>query len=332
MLDGTKIIQETVTDAAYGNSYTLYYVYDADGNITGLHYSNQPYYFQKNIQGDILRILDRTGTAVVEYTYDAWGNILSVTGSMASTLGKYNPFRYRGYYYDSETDLYYLNSRYYDADVGRFINADGIVGANGGLQGYNMFAYCNNNPVAFSDSSGYELEYELGPDITGPFDILDDDYGGGGSGYYCTFNAAMYSNLYSGGIYNCGVEFGYTSLGVYSWYYARQNVKAADAIYYANGYARDEASPYSADPSKAKIVVSSHGNLPREGTPNSITKLYDENGTYKQLRYYGPDERAFYDIDFSHGGVGHVFPHLHIWDYSKEPPRQNGIPFDRRSK
>ena len=155
VLDGTKIIQETVTDNAYYNSYTLYYIYDAAGSITGLHYNNQPYYFQKNIQGDILCILDRTGTAVVEYTYDAWGNILSVTGSMASTLGKYNPFRYRGYYYDNETDLYYLNSRYYDAEVGRFINADGIVGANGGLQGYNMFAYCNNNPVNYTDSNGY---------------------------------------------------------------------------------------------------------------------------------------------------------------------------------
>ncbi len=154
VLDGTKILSETVTDNAYYNSYTLYYIYDASGSITGLHYNNQPYYFQKNIQGDILRILDRTGTAVVEYTYDAWGNILSVTGSMANTLGQYNPFRYRGYYYDSETDLYYLNSRYYDAEVGRFINADGIVGANGGILGYNMFAYCSNNPIAFADYNG----------------------------------------------------------------------------------------------------------------------------------------------------------------------------------
>lgn len=100
------------------------------------NYDGTPYYFQKNIQGDVLRICN-AGGAVVEYTYDAWGNILSVAGSMASTLGQYNPFRYRGYYYDNETDLYYLNSRYYDPEIGKFINADGIVGANGGITGYN---------------------------------------------------------------------------------------------------------------------------------------------------------------------------------------------------
>ncbi len=154
VLDGSKILKETVTDNAYYNNYTLYYVYDADGSVTGLHYNNQPYYFQKNIQGDILRILDRTGTAVVEYTYDAWGNILSVTGSMASTLGQYNPFRYRGYYYDSETGLYYLNSRYYDAEVGRFINADAYASTGQGILGNNMFAYCLNNPAMYVDYNG----------------------------------------------------------------------------------------------------------------------------------------------------------------------------------
>ena len=73
---------------------------------------------------------------------------------MASTLGQHNPFRYRGYYYDMETGWYYLNSRYYDSRVGRFINADGIIGANGGILGYNMFAYCSNNPVMLVDPSG----------------------------------------------------------------------------------------------------------------------------------------------------------------------------------
>lgn len=196
MLDGTKILSETVTDNAYYNSYTLYYVYDASGSITGLHYNNQPYYFQKNIQGDILRILDRTGTAVVEYTYDAWGNILSVTGSMASTLGQYNPFRYRGYYYDSETEWYYLNSRYYDPEIGRFINADAFIGANGGLQGYNMFAYCNNNPVMFYDPSGCMGEIiEEDFDYQDPFDLFPECMDGGcGTSYYDYLLDSAYRN------------------------------------------------------------------------------------------------------------------------------------------
>ena len=158
VLDGTKILSETVTDAAYGNSYTLYYVYDADGSIIGLHYNGAPYYFQKNIQGDVLRICNAGGAVVVEYTYDAWGNILSVTGSLASSLGQYNSFRYRGYYYDSETGLYYLNSRYYDPQVGRFINADAYTSTGQGILGNNMFAYCGNNPVNRIDLGGYAWE------------------------------------------------------------------------------------------------------------------------------------------------------------------------------
>ena len=80
--------------------------------------------------------------------------MLSVSGSLSSTVGAVNPFRYRGYYYDTETGWYYLNARYYDPNVGRFLSPDTILGANGGLQGYNLFAYCNNNPVMFVDPSG----------------------------------------------------------------------------------------------------------------------------------------------------------------------------------
>ena len=75
------------------------------------------------------------------YTYDAWGNILSTTGSMASTLGQISPLRYRGYVYDEETELYYLQSRYYDPAIGRFLNADAFVSTGQGLLGNNMFAY-----------------------------------------------------------------------------------------------------------------------------------------------------------------------------------------------
>ena len=92
---------------------------------------------------------------MVEYAYDAWGNVLDISGTYASTLGQNNPIRYRGYYYDSETSLYYLNSRYYDPANRRWINADNrISGIGGSIQGYNMFAYCFNNPVNTSDPTG----------------------------------------------------------------------------------------------------------------------------------------------------------------------------------
>ena len=88
-----------------------------------------------------------------EFT-DAWGNVLSISGMYANTLGQDNPIRYRGYYYDFETGFYYLQSRYYDPAMGRFINADGYVSTGQGILGNNMFAYCLNNPVNKSDFSG----------------------------------------------------------------------------------------------------------------------------------------------------------------------------------
>ena len=151
ILDGTTILKETITS---GNATTtLYYYYDESG-ISGISYNGTKYSFVRNLQGDVIAILNSNGATMVEYDYDAWGNILSTTGSLASTLGAINPFRYRGYYYDTETGFYYLNSRYYDPQVGRFINADGIIGANGDIMGYNMFAYCSNNPVMCVDPTG----------------------------------------------------------------------------------------------------------------------------------------------------------------------------------
>ena len=87
--------------------------------------------------------------------FDSWGKLLSTSGSLASTLGKNNPFRYRGYVYDEETGFYYVSSRYYDPENGRFINADDIAYLGmGGLTSYNLFAYCGNNPVMGYDPYG----------------------------------------------------------------------------------------------------------------------------------------------------------------------------------
>ena len=155
ILDGTNVIYEKQQTVAQfgGETNELYYHYDESG-AAGFELNGVTYYYLKNIQGDVINILNSSGQVVVTYTYDAWGKVLSVTGSLASTVGQINPFRYRGYYYDTETGFYYLQTRYYDPEVGRFLNADGIVGANGGVLGYNMFAYCNNNPVMGYDPTG----------------------------------------------------------------------------------------------------------------------------------------------------------------------------------
>ena len=96
-------------------------------------------------------LVDGTGATVASYAYDPYGNILSATGPMAEI----NPLRYRGYYYDAELEMYYLQSRYYDPMMGRFINADSYASTGQGIIGYNMFAYCNNNPIMFVDYTGH---------------------------------------------------------------------------------------------------------------------------------------------------------------------------------
>ena len=137
-----------------------------------------------HLQGDTVAILDSNGTAVVQYKYDAWGKPISKTGSMASTLGKINPFRYRGYVYDEETGLYYLRSRYYSPEICRFSNADGFIVNN-------LFQYCSNRPISYVDQSGYE-ERKL-HDFTS---ILNQDLLGKESKYFAPLGNNNISNSF----------------------------------------------------------------------------------------------------------------------------------------
>ena len=130
------------------------------------------FWFEKNLQGDIVAVYNNAGTKVATYNYsDAWGNhSVSYSGGGATTAVQYNPFRYRGYYYDTDLGMYYLQSRYYDSKVCRFINADGYVSTGQGLTGNNMFVYCGNNPVARADASGtawYDVVYDWVNTIAG---------------------------------------------------------------------------------------------------------------------------------------------------------------------
>ena len=116
----------------------------------------EEYWFEKNLQGDIVAVYNAAGTKLISYTYDAWGNFTTTyyNNCTASHHANLNPFRYRGYYYDAELEMYYLQSRYYDPVIGRYINADGYLSTGQGLLGYNMFAYCGNNPVNRVDPEG----------------------------------------------------------------------------------------------------------------------------------------------------------------------------------
>ena len=172
-LDGTKILRET-----WGNNVLIPF-YDNEENVCGILYNSALYYFLKNLQGDIIAIVDRNGEKVAEYTYDAWGACTSVITNTELTDGvdiaAINPFRYRGYYYDAEIAKYYLQSRYYDADVGRFLNTDDATHIDSSEQTilHCLFSYCENNCVNKTDATGFatlqvvgygfQIELSLGP-------------------------------------------------------------------------------------------------------------------------------------------------------------------------
>lgn len=149
-LDGSRILRES------DGTKTLTYYHGGSG-IVGFAYNGTDYYFRKNLQGDVTSIYTAAGEKVADYTYDAWGKILSADSYTSAKIGDLNPIRYRGYYYDVETGLYYLNSRYYDPETGRFINADTtdvLENARYDINGLNLYAYCENNPVSGRDDEG----------------------------------------------------------------------------------------------------------------------------------------------------------------------------------
>ncbi len=145
-LEGTKILRET-----YGNT-TLVPMYDNEDSICGIIYNNVPYYFRKNLQGDIIAIVDKDAKEVARYSYDAWGACTVVSAS--NVIGYANPFRYRGYYYDIENNLYYLNNRYYNPNIGRFLNTDKYIGVNNDISTYDLYSYCGNCPINRYDKGG----------------------------------------------------------------------------------------------------------------------------------------------------------------------------------
>lgn len=150
-LDGSAILMQMSSDGS-----RIDFFYDDKGNVFAMKYQNEMYFYRKNFFGDILGILDSHGTELVKYEYNSWGKLLNLTDYSSNGLGRKNPFRFKGYYYDEELGMYYLNSRYYDPEVGRFISPDttDILEVQDDLYDKNLYAYCDNNSVMRIDSSG----------------------------------------------------------------------------------------------------------------------------------------------------------------------------------
>ena len=197
-----KVVKEngvsTVTEYVWGNNGlagmktelgTVVVLYDAEGQPIGFSLYDTIYQYVKNLQGDVIRILDENGNTVVEYSYDPWG-VPTVTGD--TEFAKINPCSYRGYDYDEETKLYYISSRYYNPDVGRFISSDVLLDTTM-IVGFNIFAYCGNNPIVYVDPSGYGRIYVI-------------YYNDPNSGFYQQAMNSPYYNRKNKNVYMIGVK------------------------------------------------------------------------------------------------------------------------------
>lgn len=173
IFDGTRVVGMERTKNGSSVKDVYHFMYDEMGNIwSAICYvggSTSPirYYYRTNAQGDVKQIVDSDSNVIAYYAYDAWGRPLAILDGNDKTITDtshfaiVNPFRYRGYIYDNETGFYCLQSRYYDPEIGRFVNADGYIYTGQSEYGYNMYAYCNNNPVMYDDASGHASRWVL---------------------------------------------------------------------------------------------------------------------------------------------------------------------------
>lgn len=170
-LDGTNIIKEVRSGQT---NATLQYFYDSNNEIIGFTYNNIKCLYLKNLQNDVIGIVDNNNNVMVKYYYNAYGQIVNVVDTSGINLSTINPFRYRSYYQDDETGWYYLNSRYYDSKCHRFITMDDIdyLGDSESVLSYNLYSYCENNPIVHIDSEGNAAANIIGGIVGGVIGAL----------------------------------------------------------------------------------------------------------------------------------------------------------------
>jgi RHS repeat-associated protein len=255
--------------------------------------------FEKNLQGDIVAVYNSFGLKLVTYTYDAWGNATTTYhNGGASTLAANNPIRYRGYYYDTTLQMYYLQSRYYDAKICRFINADSALYHS--MLGYNMFAYCGNNPVNRFDSTGKYYE-DLWNNYGDPLDDwFFDGITGGGSYYYGPGSAYYNYTVYSKrsisdaniiGYYSGGLSSGITN---YGYYVVPGAISVTDIMATSSSKTSNVRNPWG-----------KKGGLHHQSTINLVKNIYEDMG-------YRVDTEV--RIDIVNGNKPYRFADLSITD------------------
>ena len=299
---------------------TFLFSYDASGSVVSVNWNGDEYFYLRNAQGDIVKIIDASGNTVVEYTYDTWGKKVNVTGSLAGTLGTLQPFRYRGYVYDWETGFYYLQSRYYDPAVGRFISADVLLSTGQGVMGYNCYAYCLDNPVCRIDPSGSASIKDL---LAFLKNLIE---GGGCGGYTGGGGAGSSSTSSSNGVGNSASTVvgtgGNTVVGIAATIKDRpeeesQKIRIIQENSLEGSQLGEEAHGVSGESIQGSLKFSKPnvqfpGSDPLKGPSGTEWKGKGLQGS-RMGNYYNPSTGDSWHPDLSHGGV--IGPH---WDYHRK--------------
>jgi len=347
VLDGTRILEQ-ITGA---NSLKPIYLVD---NMVGFWYNGVRYLFSKNIQGDIVSLHDDDGTLVATYVYDAWGNheVFASNGqenTEASFVGNINPYRYRGYHYDVETKLYYLNSRYYDPEVGRFISPDIISILDETMMeanGLNLYMYCGNNPVMRVDPNGTAwwnwliigvqalagivaclipggqalgLTLLIGATIGAIGQLVAPAIGQAIGGITSMANGwGAFStglSLLGAGLPGIIAGVGLMLIGGGTMAFGTNEVvAAATGTNYIQKWTGMSEAAYGWTYFGLNLA-SSVGQLIGQRYMQLKTRsaTFNRNtGELKQYRYFDGNGNKLYDIDFNHSGNA-VFPHYHAW-------------------
>ena len=226
-----------VAVSSYYNGLLLKFICDENGDYVGFIQNGVTYYYVRNLQNDVVGISDTYGNVLVTYSYDPWGKLLSIDSYEYTWLGELNPIRYRGYFYDEETGLYYLQSRYYNPEIGRFINADEpeiLLADDVSLLQSNLYAYCWNNPVNMADDAGY-LPWLIAAAVSGAvFDTVFYVIGSALTGKEITW-AGVGKAALQGAI--TGVAFGAVGKAVKAVAKAVKTAKAVKVAKYTTGTA-----------------------------------------------------------------------------------------------
>ncbi len=359
-----KKVGSTVSEYEYLGDKLIYekrgnlqfhYRYDAYGNlgsITRINAAGSSYtaYVVCNSRGDVEEIRKADGTLYARYIYDSWGNTVKILDANGNTvtdpdyLSVQNPIRYRGYYWDSESGLYYLQSRYYDPVTGRFVNGDSLVDTSNVL-GFNMYAYCGNNPVNNVDPTGHAwYHWALGAVIVAACAAATVITAGGfvaaagavaavGSGVAAATTA---STVAAGALIGSATAYGMVALSAASTstsvkdFNSKGNWGTVSAtaggalLGGCDGYTMSKAQAYNGTTTKSAQANVSHtsgvGSPKNNINPGgSYTKL-DNNGnlySYTQFDNFG---RQTMRIDYQGRPHAETLPHIHMYTY----PQQGG--------